>query len=393
MLLGGMGDDEFERFMSDLLPRIYPGFESLEPSFNFIGKTTKGKCDAHVYHAHDDSYTAIICTTRQSDIHSKVLDDINKLPSTRFASKIRRVLLCVNTPIKDEVEDYRSACNNHGWELDPLSLDGITRHAIGETDLLMTYFGEVSPTDAAARPLLRRFDCGDRVKEARLDLSLSVSRLIENIDFPSEREWSAIETKQLDIAERYISSMCSLTGISVSWLKHGTSTKYPTELIYDNQSTKIESIASESPLRAFVAIEPDAMDALLIVQFSEFRWRVYDFGFSMDFWDWMGDEHHIPAIFELLKTIDRLLNHPHGRIVSKAIATELRSGNMHPSVAFKKTGENSYWFDDLFDLYHRYPIAKDKYQHHGEWFVRLQDEFRRYVKPVQTTSKQDTEDV
>lgn len=90
MLVGAMGDDEFERFMSDLLPRIYPGFERLEPTFNFIGKTTKGKCDAHVYHSQDDTYTAIICTTRQTGLNAKILDDINKLSSTKFAAKICR---------------------------------------------------------------------------------------------------------------------------------------------------------------------------------------------------------------------------------------------------------------------------------------------------------------
>lgn len=379
-LIGGMGDDEFERFMSDLLPTIYPEFESLEPSFNFIGKTTKGKCDSHVYHKHNDTYTAIICTTQQSNIVSKVLDDINKLMLTKFASKICRVLLCVNTPLKDEIEAYRDACNERGWELVPLSLERITNYVLGETELLMTYFGEVSPNTITSSPIVRRFDCGDRVQEARKDLSLSVSRLIEDIDFPSEKEWCAIEDKQLEISEKYILSLSALTGISVNWLKHKISNKYPSERIYDDQSTKIESIASENPIRAFMTIEPEDMDILLIVQFTEFRWRVYSFGFSMDFWNWVGDEHHIPTIFELLKTIDRHLNHPHSLIISKKTTEELRSGNVHPSIAFKNTKGYSYWFDDLFNLYHKNPIAKDQYRHYGEWFVKLQNEFRRYVK-------------
>lgn len=393
MLLGGMGDDEFERFMSDFLPRIYPGFESLEPSFNFAGKTTKGKCDAHVYHSHDDTYTAIICTTRQSDIRQKVLDDIHKLSSTKFSSKIRRVLLCVNTPVKDEVEDYRSACANHGWELDPFSLEGITRQVIGEKDLLTTYFGESSPSYGAPPSQFRRFDCGERIKEARLDLPLLVSRLIEEIDFPSEREWHAIEAQQVEISERYINALSALTGISSDWLKHGTSAKYPTELIYDYQQAKIEAIALESPLRAFMAIEPIAMDVILIVQFSELHWRVFPFGFSMDFWAWVGDEHHIPTIFELLKTVDRLLKHPHGRVISKDVADEMRNEKTHPLVTLKKSGENRYWFDDLFDLHHRYPIAGDKYRHHGEWFVRLQSEFRRYAKEIKLEVQRDPDDV
>lgn len=382
MLLGAMGDDEFERFMSELLPKVYPGFETLEPSFNFIGKTTKGKCDAHVYHATDDTYTAIVCTTRQSDIHTKVLDDINKLSATKFSSKIRRVLLCVNTPVKDEVEEYRAACNIHGWELDPFSLERITRHTMAETDLLRTYFGEFvgNRLTSSGSSMLRRFDCGGRLKEAREDILLPTSKFIEAIDFPSEREWNSIEAMELEVAEKYIDRTSSLTGISSSWLKHGNTPKYPCESIYDYQTEKIASIAVESPIATYVAMEPEGMNAILIVQFSEFRWRVFSFGFSMDFWDWMGDEHHIPTIFNLLGEVDRSLKHPYSRVISKNLLDEFYAGVKHPSQLFKEAGNNNYWFDDLFDLNHQFPIAKDKYKHHGEWFVKLQNQFRTYAK-------------
>jgi hypothetical protein len=395
MLVGAMGDDEFERFMSELLPRIYPGFDSLEPSFNFIGKTTKGKCDAHVYHSHDDTYTAIVCTTRQSDIYTKVLDDINKLSSTKFSSKICRVLLCVNTPIKDEIEDYRTACAAHGWGLDPLSLEQITRHTLADTELLRNYFGETSVNEPVSRSSLplRRFDCGRRMKEAREDVSLSVSRLIEEIDFPSEREWNAIEAGEHEVTERYIDKISALTGISSPWLKHEATPKYPCESIYDYQIAKITAIASECPSSTFVAIEPASMDVILIVQFSAFRWRVFSFGFSMDFWDWLGDQHLIPRIFDLLTAVDRILKHPYGRVISKELLTEFLTGLKHPLQLFKSTGHNSYWFDDLFDLYHRYPIAKDKYKHHGDWFVRLQDEFRAHVKQTPVPEARDDDDV
>jgi hypothetical protein len=394
MLVGAMGDDEFERFMSELLPKIYPGFDSLEPSFNFMGKTTKGKCDAHVYHTNDDTYTAIVCTTKQSDVHTKVLDDINKLSSTKFSSKIRRVLLCVNTPIKDEIEDYRTACTSHGWDLDPLSLERITRHTLVDTDLLRNYFSEISANEpVSSSPQLRRFDCGCRMKEVREDVSLSVSRVIEEIDFPSEREWNAIEAGELEVAERYIDRISALTGISSAWLKHGATPKYPRESIYYNQIAKITTIASECPSAAFVAIEPSSMAVILIVQFSAFRWRVFSFGFSMDFWNWIDDQDRIPTIFNWLTAVDRTLKHPYGRVISKELLTEFYTGLKHPLQLFKSTGQNSYWFDDLFDLHHRYPIAKDKYKHHRDWFVRLQDEFRAYVKQIPLPEARDDADV
>lgn len=389
ILIGRLGGNEFERFMCDLLPSIYPDFDLLEPSFNSIGKTTKGKCDAHVYHSRDDTYTAIICTTRQSDRHSKILCDINKLESTKFSSKIRRVVLCTNTPLKDDVEVYRTACRDHGWELDPLSLERITQHTMDKADLLLNYFGEISPGSTTQTAQLRRFDCGWRLREAREDLAIPISLLIEAIDFPIEREWKSIECNKLDVAEQYVIAVSALTGISSNWLKYGTSMKYPVEVIYDDQGEKINAIAAEGLLSACMAIEPKSMDVVLIVHFTEHRWRVYSFGFSLDFWNWMGDTHHIPIIFELFLSIDLKLRHPRGKVISKNLMSELRAGTKHPSTSFKKAGDNSYWFDDLLHLLHRYQIGEEHCSHHGEWFMQLQKAFRAYVKPTPLPAERD----
>lgn len=380
MHIGGMGADKFERFMCDLLPRIYPGFDQLEPSFNLMGKATKGKCDAHAYHSDDDTYTPIICTTRQTDLVSKILDDINKLSATKFASKIRRVLLCANTPLKDEIEEYRKVCRSRGWELEPLSLESMTRHSLGHSDLLLEYFREVLPEATITKPELRRFDCGKNLKEAREDIGVSISMIIESLDFPSEREWRSIESGDLDITENFIISFSELSGISADWIKHGSNMKYMDDIIYDYQGEKIDSIISEGALSAYMLIEPKSMDIVLLVQFSERRWRVYRFGFSLDFWNWVGDEHHIPVIFRLLKSIDQKLNHPQGRVISGQLMDELKFGTKHPSELFKKMGQNKYWFEDLFDLYHKFIIAHDYDKQHGEWFARLQNKFREHIK-------------
>lgn len=379
--LGAMGPDEFERFMSELLIRIYPDYVSIEPSYNFMGKTTKGKCDAHCYHEADDTYTAIICTTQQSVVSKKVLVDVNKLSEAKFSSKIRRVLLCINTPIGDEVEEYRTACQLKGWSLKCLSLESITNNVLAEHDLLQVYFGEhvyTKPTSVSPT-LTRRFDCGNRLKEAREGIGLSISRLIEAINFPSEREWKFIEAGDIDVAECYIKHLSEYSGISDSWLKHGDTQKYPYEVIYDYQLDKIRDIASQNPLKAFVALEPKSMDSLLLVQLSEFSWKVFVFGFSMNFWDWVGDEHHIPVIFKLLTTVNAELKSPYGRLITRETLADFLAGVKHPLVVFKQAGANDYWFDDLFDLQHSYPIAKDGYKHHGDWFVKLQDYFRKHV--------------
>ncbi len=379
--IGAMGGAEFERFMCDLLPRVYPDFKNLEPSFNLLGKTVRGKCDAHVYHAAEDAYTAIICTTQQVDIRTKVLADIQNLTTSRFAAKIRRVLVCVNTSLQDEVEDYRNACAAHRWEFDPLSLSRATLAVMSESDLLLNYFGEDSAPKSPEKSRSRHFDCGKRIAEARLDVGLHASQLIEHIDFPSQRQWAAIEAGHDEVSELHIDAMSSLTGISAGWLKHELGRKYLVETISDHQSEKILNIADARPLRAIMAIEPGDMEVFLVVQYTELRWRVFEFGFNLNFEQWFGDHHYIPRIFELFKVINRSLGHPDGRVISKSMAAELSKGHLHPTVVLKKLDRMSYWFDDLFDLEGHYPIA-DKYQHHGAWFVALQRELRNNLPSV-----------
>lgn len=374
--VGGMGGDEFERFMIDLLPCIFSEFNIIEPTFNAQGKTTKGKCDAHVHHKHDDTYTAFIFTTKQSDIRSKIIEDINKLKTTHFAAKIRKVLLCVNTQVQDEVELYRKTCSTNGWGFEPVSLERITQEVLGQEKLLTDYFHEtVAKTASSVKS--RKFDCGNRLKEAREDLSMPISVLIENLDFPSEKEWGKIENRECEVDERYIEAMANFSGVSAGWLKHAKPAKYQVETIHDFQKEKVKLIASSNPMSSFMVINPADMRIALVVRFTETHWRSYQFGFNLDFAHWQGDSHHIPIIYELLQSINTLLRYPHGREVTEELLSKYTTGDTHPSLLIRQSGNNSHWFDDLFDLDHHNQIAP-QYKHYGEWFIELQNQLRIY---------------
>lgn len=378
--IGAMGQDEFERFMCDLLPKFNDGFERLEPSFNMLGKTTIGKCDAHAYHAKDDTYTAIICTTQQNNLRGKVLEDIKKLGATRFFSKIRRVILCINTPIRDEIVEYRAECKKQGWELDAFSLERITRHAFEASDLHSHYFGIASIQEHELDSPARKFDCGPRLRVARDDLFIPVSRFIEMVDFHSEREWKAIEAGEIEISEIYLQRTTELSGISLNWLKHGEGKKYGVHRLHQRDKEKIKAIAEQEPLSTYMAIDPTGMDIILIVRFSKFRSEIFAFDFGLNFDEWMDDHHQIPVIFSLLQVIDNTLNHPNGRTISSELMREFISGEKHPASLFEKAGDTTYWFDDIFDLDHRYPIARNGYTHYGAWFVNLQTAFRNATR-------------
>lgn len=371
--IGGMEQNQFERFVADLLPRIFSDYENLEPTYNSLGKTTKGKSDAYVYHAQTDSYTAIICTTQQTNLRTKIIDDINKLTSAKFASKIARVLLCVNTPIGDEIEEYMEASRQHNWKLNPLSLERLTTYVMSRDDLLYRYFHESkSINPAMASHIDKRFDCGAQMKIAREDIAYSTSAWIELIDFPSEKEWKAIESGEMEVEERYIQKVTDMTGISTVWLKHCQSDKYLYSIIYDSEIEEMKTKFADKYLDAYIAIEPKNMQIVLIIQISEFKYDILLLGYDFAFWSWFDDHHKIPRVCELLKKIKQKFS-PTGLIMTETQMRDLTiSCDLHPSSILKEAESSRYWLDDLFDNW-----MDHIHNGYDEWFKKLYQECHR----------------
>jgi len=374
--IGAMGEGEFERFICVLLPRVSEKYQDIQPSYNFLGKTTKGKCDAHIHHKEDDTYTAVVCTTQQSGVKSKVLDDLKKLRNAEFAEKIRGVVLCVNSSVQDEVESYREFCRSEEWIFDLFSLESISTHAIRNHYLLPHHIRMGLTEVGVSEVHSRKFLAGPRVLQIRNELGLTASELIEVIDFPSEASWSQCEHDEADVEELYLIRASNAFGVALDWLKHGKKDKYPRVRIYDYESEIVAKLGSEPHVASYALIDPKRMEMVFAVKQSEYRWQVLDFAFSMDFWDWFDDHHHIPRIYDLLCLINKTFRHSYGRIVASDAMAKLKSSDVFPGEVVDGVTGNSYWFEDLFDLDHKYPIGKDGYRHYGKWFEKLQASFR-----------------
>jgi len=372
-----MEPGEFEKFMAEILKKSHQELGTYYPSFNSLGKPTKAKCDGYFFNRETDTYVAVIITTQQTDFVGKILTDIRKLEKVEFFEKIQGVIICQNIQMKDEIEIFREECRKYKWECEPIGLENVIDLVLDNKDIKAFSLRDIYPVstedaEMSQSPIVqsRRFECGPRLKQAREDISIRVSTLIEKIDFPSEREWREIEEGKLEAEERYLSAMSQCTGISTEWLKHETGVKYPVPTIYDNQTDIIRKIAADGFQSAYMAIDPENMLLLLVVKFSLWNWRFYSFGFTIDFWDWDGDSHHIPIIFELFKTINRELKNPYGRVISRKQYNIAVAGDTHPEIVFKEMGHTSHWFDDLIDAVKGPRFAKRDYIS-DEWLIKL----------------------
>lgn len=395
-----MQPGEFERLIYELMPKAYESYSNIQPTFNSRGKTTKSCVDLYVHHQETDTYIAFLCTTQQNDVKAKIINDINNLNSENchIKNKIADVVLCVNTPIKTELEDYRNECKKFGWNCINFSLHNIVDKLIEHPKVMDVFFancleqfkqhymekdmGSNNKDSDESYYTEKMFSCGARVQEIRKDINLSTSRFIDLIEFNSEKHLLAIEKDEFEVSATQIENICNRTGVSNRWLKHSEGSKYEYQVIHTYELEVVDRIKQFKPNSIYFMINKDNMAPLLLVNIDSYSWKIYTFTFNIDFWDWFGDGHYIPQIYSLFTILHIEFNTSiKGRIIDSGTYDTIVSGDTHMSPLISSiNNEGLYWFDDLMDIDHKYPISKDYNNIYGKWFIDIQDYFRRYRK-------------
>jgi hypothetical protein len=381
-----IGPGAFERFCCALLSREYRDYENIEPGTTALGKTRKGACDAHV-RLSSGKYVAFIFTTQQTGVRSKILQDITKLSSDgcHFRDKISDVVVCLNTPLGSEEEAYRQEAEKHGWQLQVFSLDTIAKMASKYVDLCRDHLHVMAAVSKSVGSAVDRlFDCGHRIKKVRRELELSVGEFVEQIGYRSERQLQGIEQRQEECPDSLVQTVAAFSGVSPDWLKHGREPRYPVsgDLDLCDRKFTIEMLRKTTPSMLFFCVDLTRFEVLLLVQSGEYHWTVYDPGFSIDFWNWIEDYRYIPRIYHFMNDLhEAFFRVTNGRVLSKKDFAKLLSGETHPRTLFRNRREKlDHWADDIRDINHKWPIAKDYGVKYGKWFLEVQEYFRTYLK-------------
>src|SRR5206468_3263848 len=142
------------------------------------------------------------------------------------------------------------------------------------------------------------------------------------------------------------------------------------------------------PMRLWLCLENKTYDLALVAQQSEYKWRVYTLPTAnLCFWDlgWEGERRYIPKIYDFINQVHisfRLL--VHGRIFKASQLHSLVSGETYPGqVMTAKPYIGHEWADDIRDIRHKYSISTAYEQTYGEWFIKVQEWFRKYARPDQ----------
>lgn len=383
-----MDQGDFETFCYTLLRATDVELAQLQPNTTAFNKTRRGASDMYVHDGEKDEYTVVLCTTQKQGLLKKVQDDLSAFKTNaRWANrKICKYIFCfADAPQQDAQLDINDYCVKQGLSFEVRTGQRLASDAFDCERVMREYFREhwhPTPSMPLAFDTHRRFVAGERLKKVRQDLDMNEAEFIDTVlQYPSQIAYREVEGEQTDIEAHFLELAANYGSADPLWMKFGTGRPYNPRRL--RRHAYIEDLAArgdniENLERAFVVLDPQEMRAGLLLECSARRWWWWIFDDSWDIWNWTwGDEKYVPEFLNMLRYINQTY-HPYGLLVSTEQFSELLSGQIHPESWQAKAGRWLPWFDDLFDIHHKYSHLVPQYENYGKWFLDIQRSFRDY---------------
>lgn len=128
--------DTFHRLCDDILEYHNPEYKSLDARGMHLykDKSVKGTPDS-IKSFPDGSIYAFQYTTTGSGLKGKIFQDIEEVHNWEFAQNVRRIILCCNSRLNDEIrKGCKEKCFQYRWELDLIDIDSIISIILGSYD-------------------------------------------------------------------------------------------------------------------------------------------------------------------------------------------------------------------------------------------------------------------
>lgn len=224
------------------------------------------------------------------------------------------------------------------------------------------------------------FNAGSRLRQVREEIGLTSSEFMEEIGFPSEKKYLAMEAQNEEVPSSLLEKTCTLTGISLDWLKHGKSPRYEIGEIYLNPIEEgLQQCADLNPLEYFFTLELKGLHVGLIAQTGKYRYQVLETGITLDFWNWIDAHWAIPAFYRFLKALSDPWHDIRGVIINLSDDKKLYNGNVHFLATSWKLNLNIVY--DILDI-DESRLRRSSYSkmYGGNWMSKVHDVFREYLK-------------
>ncbi len=306
-----------------------------------------------------------------------------------FEQKQGQVAHVDHNSANPDFDNLAFLCLNHHDQY-----DGQTRQSKGfTTEELKSYrdhlYREVerrrnSPSgmDAENPNEQMRFDAAGRIQAVRKELGIKVSQFVEMLNYPSQREFEAIEKRASECPLYLLQRVHDLTGASLEWLKHGDEPRYDHDIIPIHPvKDAIKLVTDFHPQRFYMTLETKSLHVGIVVEISDYRFHALDMGMNLDYWNWVDQLWAFSNFYQILFILDEIAPRPFGAIIPTRYDKLLYLGKIHPRTALRHSAHfKAAWTDALLD-YERKKESKWRYwSRYGSWLIKVQDALKEHLE-------------
>jgi transcriptional regulator with XRE-family HTH domain len=227
--------------------------------------------------------------------------------------------------------------------------------------------------------VITNYDAGHRIQAVREELGIKVSQFVEMLNYPSQREFESIESGDLESSVLLLERISNFTNVSFEWLKHGNEPRFEVGYLPFYPLEKITQIIKElEPKQIYLTLETKELHIGLIFQLDDYRFRTFDLGMCLDFWNWVDHFSAINYFYDFLSWLCDRISLPFGCMIPNSYDKQLYRGSIHPITAIKQSKQlSASWPEELLDYQHKNKSASYCRSHYGRWILGVQEEFEK----------------
>lgn len=247
--------------------------------------------------------------------------------------------------------------------------------------------------DTEKQNITMSLNAGSRIKSVRNELGIKASQFVEMLNFPSQREFEAIENGAAESPLFLLQQVHDLTGVSLDWLKHEIEPIYEYDIMPIHPiSEGIKLLADLQPKNCYVTLETRTLHVGIIAELSDYKYQALELGMNLDYWNWVDQLWAFGNFYQILSILDDKYPLPLGVIIPPKYDNLLYKGKIHPRTALQHSSpRKASWPQALLDYERKKESGWYYRTHYGSWVINVQDAFKDHFRMLRENQVPKTE--
>jgi len=205
--------------------------------------------------------------------------------------------------------------------------------------------------------------------------TLTYSKICDNLNYEYVSLIENYFTGEKEAPKDFLIKYSGFFGLEFNWLRYGEDNIFK---IYDQHLTYPlkykEWILESNPLTVFY-IRKDSQEGQsgIILQLTDKKYIIVPRKYNISSMVGGTGQLQMVSFYKLIIELDKLPFKKAGLILEEKNFDDLFSGMIYPGKLFEKDRQGIYWWDDLLDIFHKYPISKNYEQNYGTEFIKAQE--------------------